>query len=82
MEERGLVVTRERLQKDDQETKDTEGHVAILRNQLFAFATELQNKRADVAHVNQVLGERMERLDAAKKKFQATKDRLSSEVAA
>ena len=32
VEERGLVVTREKLQKADQETKDTEGHVAILRN--------------------------------------------------
>ena len=82
VEERGLVVTREKLQKADQETKDTEGHVAILRNQLSAFATELQNKRADVAHVNQVLGERMERLDAAKKKYQATKDRLNKEIVA
>ena len=68
VEERGLVVTREKLQKADQETKDTEGRVAIKRNQLSAFATELQNKRADVANVNQVLGERMERLEAAKKK--------------
>ena len=31
-EERQLVVTREKLQKADQETKDTEGQVAILRN--------------------------------------------------
>ena len=62
-------MTREKLQKADQETKDTEGRVAIKRNQLSAFATELQNKRADVANVNQVLGERMERLEAAKKKY-------------
>ena len=82
VEERGLVVTREKLQKADQETKDTEGRVAIKRNQLSAFATELQNKRADVANVNQVLGERMERLEAAKKKYQATKDRLNKEIAA
>lgn len=75
-------MTREKLQKADQETKDTEGRVAIKRNQLSAFATELQNKRADVANVNQVLGERMERLEAAKKKYQATKDRLNKEIAA
>jgi coiled-coil domain-containing protein 39 len=29
--------------------------------------------------MNQVLGEKMQRLDAAKKKYQATKERLTSE---
>ena len=56
-----------------------EGEVAILRNQLSAFATELSNKRIDVANINKVLEERMQRLDAAKKKYNATKDRLSKE---
>jgi len=53
--------------------------VAILRNQLSAFATELGNKRIDVSNINKVLGEKMERLDAAKKKYHATRDRLSKE---
>ena len=53
--------------------------MAILRNQLSAFATELSNKRINVANMNQVLGEKMQRLDAAKKKYQATKERLTSE---
>ena len=56
-----------------------EGEVAILRNQLSAFATELSNKRIDVSNINKVLEERMQRLDAAKKKYNATKDRLSKE---
>lgn len=56
-----------------------EGEVAILRNQLSAFATELSNKRIDVANINTVLEEKMQRLDMAKKKYNATKDRLSKE---
>ena len=35
-----------------------------------------------MANVNTVLGERMERLEAAKKKYQATKDRLNKEIIA
>ena len=53
--------------------------MAILRNQLSAFATELSNKRIDVANINTVLEEKMQRLDMAKKKYNATKDRLSKE---
>jgi hypothetical protein len=49
---------------------------------LSAFATELANKRGDVSNNNKILEEKMQRLDAAKKKFQATKDRLTSEEAA
>jgi DNA repair ATPase RecN len=64
------------LARSDVDRKNLEGEVAILRNQLSAFATELSNKRLDVANINKVLGEKMERLDAAKKKFNATKDRL------
>ncbi len=56
-----------------------EGEVAILRNQLSAFATELANKRNNVANMNAVLEEKMQRLEAAKKKYQATKERLSKE---
>jgi DNA repair ATPase RecN len=48
---------------------------------LSAFATELSNKRIDVANINKVLEEKMQRLDAAKKKHNATKDRLLREQA-
>jgi len=70
---------RENLAKSDNDRKNLEGEVAILRNQLSAFATELSNKRIDVSNINKVLGEKMERLDAAKKKYHATVDRLSKE---
>lgn len=56
--------------------------MAILRNQLSAFATELNNKRSLVSATNTVLGERMQRLDAAKKKHAATKERLTKELLA
>jgi hypothetical protein len=39
----------------------------------------LANKRIHVANVNQILEEKMQRLEAAKKKYQATKERLSRE---
>lgn len=55
--------------------------MAILRNQLSAFATELSNKRINVANLNKVLEEKMQRLEAAKKKYQATKERLTKEEA-
>jgi predicted component of type VI protein secretion system len=48
-----------------------EGEVAILRNQLSAFATELNNKRNAVSEINKVLEEKMERVEAAKKRYQA-----------
>lgn len=70
---------REALARSDTERKNLEGEVAILRNQLSAFATELSNKRIDVANINKILEEKMQRLDAAKKKFNATKDRLERE---
>ena len=53
--------------------------MAILRNQLSAFATELANKRSHVVNINKILEERMQRLEASKKKYQATKERLSRE---
>ena len=56
----------------------SEGQVAILANQLSAFATELQNKRGAVANINKILEEKMERLEAAKKKFSATKSKLTT----
>ena len=40
-EERGLIKIRESLQSADEEVKVSEGQVAILANQLSAFATEL-----------------------------------------
>ena len=50
-----------------------------MQNQLSAFATELNNKRAHVSSINTVLAEKMQRLDAAKKKYAATKERLQKE---
>jgi len=78
-QERILTKLRESLARSDIERKNLEGEVAILRNQLSAFATELSNKRIDVANINKILEEKMQRLDAAKKKYNATKDRLSKE---
>jgi septal ring factor EnvC (AmiA/AmiB activator) len=78
-EERVLTKIRESLAKHDQERSNLEGEVAILRNQLSAFATELSNKRVNVANMNRVLEENMQRLEAAKRKYQATKERLSKE---
>ena len=79
-EERTLTKLREQLAKDEDQKKQIEGEVAILRNQLSAFATELANKRSAVSNINRILEDKMQRLDAAKKKYQATKDRLGKEV--
>ena len=78
-EERQLTKIRESLARYEQDRDNLEGEVAILRNQLSAFATELSNKRINVANMNKILEEKMQRLDAAKKKYQATKERLSKE---
>jgi chromosome segregation ATPase len=78
-QERILTKLRESLARSDTERKNLEGEVAILRNQLSAFATELSNKRIDVSNINRILEEKMQRLDAAKKKYHATKDRLEKE---
>lgn len=74
-----MTKIRESLARSDIDRKNLEGEVAILRNQLSAFATELSNKRIDVANINTILEEKMQRLDMAKKKYNATKDRLSRE---
>ena len=78
-QERILTKVREALAISDTDRKNLDGEVAILRNQLSAFATELSNKRIDVSNINTILEEKMQRLDAAKKKYNATKDRLSRE---
>ena len=78
-QERILTKIRENLSRSDTDRKNLEGEVAILRNQLSAFATELSNKRIDVANINKILEEKMQRLDAAKKKYNATKERLTKE---
>ena len=78
-EERQLTKIRENIARMDEDRKNLEGEVAILRNQLSAFATELSNKRINVANMNKVLEEKMYRLDAAKKKYTATKERLGRE---
>ena len=43
-------------------------------------AQKLATMRFNVANINTVLEDRMQQLDAAKKKYQATKDRLTREV--
>lgn len=68
-EERQLAKIRESLAKNEDERKNLEGEVAILRNQLSAFATNLAEKRNGVANLNQILEEKMQRLEAAKKKY-------------
>jgi coiled-coil domain-containing protein 39 len=68
------------MTRADDDRKNLDGEVAILRNQLSAFATELSSKRIDVQNINKGLEERMQRLDAAKKKYQATKDKLAREM--
>lgn len=78
-QERNLTRIRESLARSDSDRKNLEGEVAILRNQLSAFATELAQKRIDVSNINKVLEEKMQRLDAAKKKYNATKDKLAKE---
>lgn len=77
-----MIKIRETLQGCDEDVKVSEGQVAILANQLSAFATELQNKRGGVANINKILEEKMQRLEAAKKKYQATKARLTTEQSA
>lgn len=79
MQDRALGKVRVELAKADEEKKSLEGEVVILKNQLSAFATELSNKRSNVANINKISEEKMQRLDAAKKRHQATKDRLMRE---
>lgn len=79
MDERELAKTRESMARLDTDKENLQGEVAILRNQLSAFATELSNKRINVSNMNKILSDKMERLEAAKKKYNATKDRLGKE---
>lgn len=58
-EERQLTKIRESLARLDEERQNLEGEVAILRNQLSAFATELSNKRINVSNMNKILEEKM-----------------------
>ena len=74
-----MAKLREENNKAAEQKKSLEGEVVILKNQLSAFATELSNKRIDIANINKVLEEKMQRLDMAKKKYNATKERLSKE---
>ena len=81
-EERQLTKIREVLSRSEEDRKNLDGEVAILRNQLSAFATELSYKRINIATMNTVLEDKMQRLEAAKKKYHATKERLSKEQVA
>jgi len=77
-----LTKLREEIQRLEGDKENLEGEVAIQRNQLSAFATELSNKRINVSNLNKGLEDRMNRLELAKKKNAATKERLQKEKAA
>jgi len=68
MQDRSLAKVRVELVKSEEGKELLEGEVVILKNQLSAFATELSNKRSNVANINKILEEKMQRLDAAKKR--------------
>ena len=61
---------------------ELDGEVAIMRNQLSAFASELANKRIFVANLNRELENKMERRIAAEQKYKATLSRLEKEKSA
>jgi len=68
LQDRALAKVRVELVKSEEGKELLEGEVVILKNQLSAFATELSNKRSNVANINKILEEKMQRLDAAKKR--------------
>jgi len=68
LQDRSLAKVRVELVKSEEGKELLEGEVVILKNQLSAFATELSNKRSNVANINKILEEKMQRLDAAKKR--------------
>jgi len=68
MQDRALAKVRVELVKSEEGKELLVGEVQILTNQLSAFATELSNKRSNVANINKILEEKMQRLDAAKKR--------------
>ena len=81
-EERLVAKIREENKAKEKSKEQLEGDVAISKNQLSAFATELANKRSAVANMNKELEVKMGRLEAAKRKFQVAKDVLSKNQAA
>jgi len=68
MQDRALAKVRVELVKSEEGKELLVGEVQILTNQLSAPATELSNKRSNVANINKILEEKMQRLDAAKKR--------------
>jgi chromosome segregation ATPase len=60
------------MKEEQKKIDDLDGEVAILKNQLSAFAAELANKRVFVASLNRELENKMQRLEEAKKKYKAT----------
>lgn len=81
-EERNIAKTREDIADKDNKKNDLEGEVSILKNRLTSFATELANRRSHISAINSELEGKMERIDAAEKKYNATKDRLEKEKGA
>ena len=81
-EERNIAKTREDIADKENKKNDLEGEVSILKNRLTSFATELANKRSNISAINSELETKMERLDTAEKRYNATKDRLEKEKGA
>jgi len=59
LQDRSLAKVRVELVKSEEGKELLEGEVVILKNQLSAFATELSNKRSNVANINKILEEKM-----------------------
>jgi coiled-coil domain-containing protein 39 len=73
---------REKRAKCEKEKEDLMSEVATKRNQLSSDAQKLANQRINVSSINMALEEKMQRLDANKKKYNATKERLGKEKGA
>lgn len=77
--ERNIQQNRENLNREEKQRNDLEGEVAILRNQLSDFASDLARKWVAVAVLNRELENKMQRLDAAKKNNNAIWIKLENE---
>jgi len=81
-EERTIAKMRDDISEKENKKNDFEGEVSILKNRLTSFATDLANKRSNISAMNSELETKMERLDGAVKKYNATKSRLEKEEGA
>ena len=80
--ERQIAKQREEMKAEKLYIEELTGKVAILKNQLSAFASALANKRVAVGNLHKQLEDKMQRFEAARKKYTATKNRLEKEKGA